>query len=237
MTRERRRAPWWAVVASGLCGVLLAGVAVVVAPHSHSVVQSASAQRSAEVGPAVPSVTFIGDSWTEGYGATALRGYAVLTGEQLGWRYEVLGVGGSGYDVKGRGSTFAERIDRAVSTHPDVIVVQGSLNERTSRPASLRPAARDTLERLRAAAGPDTKILVVGASYTPGTPSATINWINGLVRDGAVAAGLTFVNPAVQEWTNPADKRIWSDPNHPNDAGYQLIADHLEGLLRGMVKG
>lgn len=237
MTPTRRRPPWWAVIASGLFGVLLAGVAVVVAPHGHSVVQSASAQRSADVAPAIPSVTFIGDSWTEGYGATALRGYAVLTGEQLGWRYEVLGVGGSGYDVKGRGSTFGERIDRAVSTHPDIIVVQGSLNERTSTRESLRPAALDMLTRLRAAADPDTKILVVGASYTPGTPAATINWINGIVRDDAVKAGLTFVNPAVQEWTNPADKHIWFDPNHPNDAGYQLVADHLEGLLRRMVTG
>jgi lysophospholipase L1-like esterase len=237
MTREQIRPPWWAVVVSGLCGALLAGAAVVLAPHAHPVVQAAAAQRPADVAAATPSVTFIGDSWTEGVGATALRGYAVLTGEQLGWRYEVLGVGGSGYDVKGRGSTFGERIDRAVSTHPDVIVVQGSLNERTSTPASLAPAALSTLTRLRAAAGPGTKILVVGASYTPGTPVTTINWINGIVRDDAVKAGLTFVNPAVQEWTNPADKRIWSDPNHPNDVGHQLVADHLEGLLRGMLEG
>jgi lysophospholipase L1-like esterase len=237
MTRVPRRPPWWAVIASGLCGALLAVAALVFTPHSRPVVQSAAAQRPAEVAVPVPSVTFIGDSWTEGIGATALRGYAVLTGEQLGWTYEVLGVGGSGYDVKGRGSTFGDRIERAVSTHPDVIVVQGSLNERTSTPASLAPAALHTLTRLRAAADPGTKILVVGASYTPGTPAATINWINGVVRDDAVKVGLTFVNPAVQEWTNPADRHIWADPNHPNDVGHQLVADHLEGLLRGMLAG
>jgi lysophospholipase L1-like esterase len=237
MTAERRRPPWWAVIASGLVGALLTITAVVLVPGTHSVVQSAAAQRPAAVPAVTPSVTFIGDSWTEGIGATALRGYADLTGQQLGWRYQVLGVGGSGYDVAGRGSTFGERIDRAVSTHPDIIVVQGSLNERTSTPARLRPAALATLTRLRAAADPSTKILVVGASYTPGTPAATINWINGIVRDDAVEAGLTFVNPAVQEWTNPADKRIWADPNHPNDVGHQLIADHLEGLLRGMLAG
>jgi lysophospholipase L1-like esterase len=148
----------------------------------------------------------------------------------------VLGVGGSGYSVLGRGSTFGERVDRAVATHPDVIVVQGSLNERTSTPQALTAAADGTLSRLRSEAGAHIRILVVGASYTPGTPDATIDWINDAIRGAAARAGLEFVDPAAEDWTDPHDAAIWSDVNHPNDAGYQRVADHLKPLLLALVR-
>jgi lysophospholipase L1-like esterase len=236
MARERRRRPS-AVIVTGLLGVLLAVAVLVIALGVHPAVKGAAAPHPAVGTRAVPDVTFIGDSWTEGAGATALRGYAVLAGEQLGWTYEVLGVGGSGYDVKGRGSTFGERIDRAVRAHPDVIVVQGSINERHSSAPALATAALATLTRLRAAADAHTEILVVGASYTPGTPAATVDWINATIGRAAAKVGLTFVNPAAQQWTNPADRGIWADPFHPNDTGHQLVADHVEALLRGMIEG
>ena len=180
------------------------------------------------------SVTFIGDSWTAGEAATDRRGYAVLTGEQLGWEYDVLGVGGSGYTRPGGGGTFDSRVARAVATHADVIVVQGTLNERHVSPAALAPAALATLRHLRADADPGTTILVLGASYSPGTPAATIDRINATVRGAAEAVRLRFVDPAAQNWTDAADPGVWADPDHPNDRGYQRIADRLEPLLRSL---
>jgi lysophospholipase L1-like esterase len=236
MTREHGRRSWRAVLVSTLCSALLAIAAVVIPPGAHRGVAAAAAQRSAGAARVTHSVTFIGDSWTEGIGATGLRSYAVLTGEQLGWKYKVLGVGGSGYDVKGRGSTFGQRVDRAVSTHADVIIVQGSINERRSTARALASAALGTLTRLHVAAGAHTRILVVGASYTRGVPTATVNWINATIGRAAAKVGVAFVNPAAQRWTNPADRRIWADPNHPNDAGHQLVANHVKSLLRGMIK-
>jgi lysophospholipase L1-like esterase len=234
---EHRRAPWWAVVVSGLAGALVAVLVMALTGTGQVNAHEAAATKPAQVTTRVThSVTFIGDSWTEGFGATALRGYAVLTAEQLGWNYEVLGVGGSGYSVPGRGSTFGERVDHAVAGDPDVIVVQGSLNERTSTPQALTAAADETLTRLRAEADPHTRILVVAASYTPGTPNATIDWINRAIRGAAARAGLQFVDPAAQDWTDPHDAAIWSDGNHPDDAGYQLIADRLEPLLMALVR-
>jgi lysophospholipase L1-like esterase len=229
---EQRRAPWWALVASGVVGVVVTSVALL-GGGGQSPVQAVSPQRPAvpTVSEQRPSVTFIGDSWTEGVGATALRGYAVLTAEQLGWSYTVLGVGGSGYLVPGRGSTFGERIDRAVATDADVILVQGSLNERASKVADLAPAALDTLKRLRAEADPKAEIVVLGASYTPGTDPAVIDGINGAVSAAADTVGLQFVDVAAQNWTDPANRSIWADPNHPNDVGHQLVADHLEKIL------
>ena len=235
---EKRRAPWWAVVLSGLAGALVVMLVMTLTRTGQVNAHGAAAPRPAPATPEVThSVTFIGDSWTEGFGATAMRGYAVLTAEQLGWDYQILGVGGSGYSVLGRGSTYGERVDRAVATDPDVIVVQGSLNERTSTPQALTAAADETLSRLRSEAGAHTRILVVGAPYTPGTPNATIDWINQAIQGAATRAGLRFVNPAAEDWTDPHDAAIWSDANHPDDAGCQLVADHLKPLLTALVRG
>jgi lysophospholipase L1-like esterase len=181
-------------------------------------------------------VVFLGDSWTEGIGATGLRGYAVLTPEQLTWNYQVLGVGGSGYLATGRGSVFEQRIEEAVHNHPDVIVVQGSLNDRIGTSSALQSAALHMLSRLRAAADRKTRILVLGASYTPTWGPSTIDPINAAVSDAASQVGLRFVDPAREDWTDPENATIWADGNHPNDAGHQLVADHLETILSELVR-
>jgi lysophospholipase L1-like esterase len=236
MAAERGRASWW--LAAGVIGILVVSGALFLGsggPLSERA--GAAAQSSAPaVGAERPTVAFVGDSWTVGVGATGMRGYAVLTGERLAWEYHVLGVGGSGYTLPGRGSTFDQRVDRAVDTEADVIVVQGSLNERGGVPSALAPAARTTLTHLRAQASPGTEILVVGASYTPGTSRATIDRINEDIAEAAEAAELSFVNPARENWTDPADPTIWNDPDHPNDAGHQLIADRLTPLLRAALE-
>jgi lysophospholipase L1-like esterase len=227
-----RRGPWRTLLVGGICGAILGPLALVF---------TTGGVRAAAPRPAAadrPSVTFIGDSWTAGAGADGRRSYAVRAAEQLGWESTVLGVSGSGYDLPGRaGSTFAQRVDPAVATHADVIVVQGSLNERRSTPGSLRAAADDTLERLRAEADPDTRIVVLGASYVPGTPREVIDWINDEVRRAAGLAGVRFVDVAAEVWTDPREPWIWYDPIHPNDVGHQMIADRLVPILRAQVSG
>jgi lysophospholipase L1-like esterase len=182
-----------------------------------------------------PLVAFLGDSWTAGVGATGRRGYVVRTAERLGWGYANFGVGGSGYSVPGpHHSLFGRRIPQLVAMHPDLVVVQGSLNERHSTPAQLGPAATSTLARLRTALPPGTPVLVVGASYNPGTADATIDWINQEVAAAATAAGLPFVNPAAARWLDPHQPRLWSDTIHPDDRGHQLVADALAPLLQDL---
>lgn len=219
--------------------VLLVAAAVLLGTGGPGGVAPAQADGPAAVHPVAgePTVAFLGDSWTEGTGATGRRGYVVRTAERLGWGYANLGVGGSGYSVPGpRRSPFAQRIPQLVALHPDVVVVQGSLNERASTPAALRAAAGSTLRELRAALRPATPVLVLGASYNPGTPDATIDRINAAIAAAAAEAGLPFVNPATAEWTDPQDAGLWSDTIHPDDRGHQLVADRLAPLLRALVR-
>lgn len=183
-----------------------------------------------------PSVTIVGDSWSEGIGATGLHGFAELAPEQLGWNHRLLAVGGSGYVAPGRGSTFGERIDRAVAGDPDVVVLQGSQNDRHATPEALRDAAASTLMRMRAAAGPDTVILVIGAARTPDWDGATIDPINDAVGEAAELAGVRFVDPVAERWIDPEDERVWMDGSHLNDVGHQLVADRLKRVLRSAVR-
>jgi lysophospholipase L1-like esterase len=231
-----RGTSWWPLLASGLCGALVAALVIVFTAGSGGGVRSAAASRTATTGsPAAlvePRVAFIGDSWTEGIGATALEGYAVVTAERLGWDAEVLGVGGSGYVARGRGSTFEQRVDRAVAFDPDVVVVQGSINERATDLGVLASAAERTLDELRDKVDDDARILVVGASYAPGEDVGVVAGINRTIGAAAARADLPFVNPAAENWSDPQDPSIWADPRHLNDLGCRLVADHLVPLLR-----
>lgn len=183
-----------------------------------------------------PTVTFIGDSWSVGRGATDLYGYAPRTADQLGWHADVLGVGGSGYSVPGpHDNVFAERIGAAVATRAEIIVVQGSLNERHSTPEALARAATATLADLRARADPGTRILVIGACENPGTPDTTMHWINEEIGAAAEKAGLPFVDPAAEGWLDPDDAPLWADTIHPSDLGHEVFARRLVPRLHGLL--
>jgi hypothetical protein len=100
----------------------------------------------------------------------------------------------------------------------------------------LEPAARTTLAHLRSAVDPGTVVVVVGSSYTPGTDRVVIDGINDAIADAAERADFAFVDPAAENWTDPADATIWADPNHPDDEGHQRIADRLAPLLESMLE-
>jgi lysophospholipase L1-like esterase len=182
--------------------------------------------------PAASTVVFIGDSWTDGAGATDRVGFAHLTGEQLGGPHWVLGIGGSGYVVPEAGRTYADRIPVALRADPDLVVVQGSLNERNTPLPDLAPAVARTLTRLRVELG-EAGVLVLGASYVPGVPDEVIDGINDTIRAAAEQLGLRFVDVAAESWTDPADPSVWADPIHPNDRGHLQIAQRLAPLIAG----
>ena len=220
--------------------MLVVTVALLLPTGGAGTVASARADRApaGTVLDGTPVVAFLGDSWTVGVGATGSDGYAPRTAALLGWSYRNFGVSGSGYSVPGPyDSLFAERIAPLAAAHPDVVVVQGSLNERGSTAGALAPAAEETLAELRTALDPGTPVLVLGASYNPGTPDATMDWINAAVADAAAGNGLPFIDVARANWTDPADPSVWADTIHPDDRGHQLIAERLAPLLRVVLRG
>jgi lysophospholipase L1-like esterase len=230
------------ILVTGAVLLVLAGMAAVLLVRGGGLPESGRADTSASVSPpstprpAPSEVVFLGDSWTVGWGATGGHGYAPLAAERLGWEYDLLGINGSGYLAPGGGGPYAERVDAAVALEPDLIVVQGSLNDSFADLGQLDQAAADTLRRLHEAAGDATAIVVVGAPHTPGTAPDVIERINAAIAAAAAAAGVTFVDPARENWTDPADLGIWADELHPNDVGHQRIADALVPLMRASLE-
>jgi lysophospholipase L1-like esterase len=235
--RSRATSGLGRLVAAGLLA-LLSGAALLLPSGAGGASPAAAAGSTpAHLVDGRTVVTILGDSWTVGLGATDHVGYAQRALAVLGWNWRNLGVSGSGYSVPGAyGSEYEERIDEVAASRPDVVVVQGSLNERSSTPARLREAAERTLTELREEVDPTVPIVVVGASYNPGTPDATIDWINAAISAAAADAGLSFVDAAQEGWTDPDDPSQWSDVIHPNDRGYELIAERMVPLLRSLVR-
>ena len=77
MTEHRRRVPWGALGTGAVVGATVA-VAVVLAvvgvPGKAPATRPPAAASSSSALSDRPSVVFLGDSWTEGIGATGLRG-------------------------------------------------------------------------------------------------------------------------------------------------------------------
>jgi lysophospholipase L1-like esterase len=230
--RPRAAAGALLLVVAGVVAVILMRGGASPAPGRAAVTSAVPPSSSSATSSDTPDVVFLGDSWTVGEGATGGHGYAPIAAERLGWEYTLLGVSGSGYLQPGRAGPYIERVDAAAALGTDLIVVQGSLNDAGGDLGQLDQAAATTLGRLREAAGGDTAILVVGAPATPGTDREVIARINADIAEAADAAGLTFVDPTRENWTDPADPAIWADPVHPGDVGHERVADALVPLMR-----
>jgi len=238
MSELRRHRVLVSGLATGLALVLALAMVLLLSPARSEAPVPASSQRPAAAPwpHRPPVIAFLGDSWTEGVGATGFQGYAPRTAARLGWHYLNFGIGGSGYTQPGaHHNLFAQRIAAIVASHPDVVVVEGSLNDKSSTPTAEAAAAYTTLSLLHAELGRGTPIIVLGASYNPGTPNTTIDWINAAIAGAAKRVGLPFINPAPLNWTDPRNSAVWYNSLHPNDRGHQLIASHLAPLIRTLV--
>lgn len=232
----------WAVIVMAVSAVGLAvglafgiGRGEVTPSARDAAVEAESAER---LTTEAPSIVFVGDSWTYGVGATDDEGYAQRLVTSLRWENALRGVGGSGYTVTGgaeagdSASTYGERAEQMRGGQADVVVVQGSLNDRDSSAQTITEGAVRTFTALREGLPTDAEILVVGSTYTPGTTVAEIDKVNSAVGAAALQAGLRFIDPAAEGWLNPDDPALWADDNHPSDAGHQVFADRLLPIIQ-----
>lgn len=170
----------------------------------------------------------IGDSWTGASGTDAPRSsWPHLVVRSTGMSLEVLGKGGTGYSTD---DPYGDRVPQLVSLAPDVVVVQGSINDK-GPPGPTQAAATATLGALKAAL-PTARIFAVGPAMTPGmnvNPSDVTD-SRGAVRAASASTGVTFVDPLEPAWL-PLDGDLWSDPYHLNQAGHQLFADHVAAAI------
>lgn len=187
--------------------------------------------------PADARVLVFGDSWTYGSAATVpTDGYAYQLGRMNGWDTSVLGVRGSGYLRAGiDGPDFGTRmaaLDPAEAY--DLIVVQGSINDRTLVDDTYRAhvdAAWDAL----VTAHPDAQIVILGPAPHEFPVHAGTVRIDGELARAAADRGWWYISPLAEEWITPDryDELIDADAGrkHPSDAGHRYLAERLTDAL------
>lgn len=187
--------------------------------------------------PEHPRVLVFGDSWTYGSAAsTPTLGYAYVLAELLEGETIVDGVRGSGYLKPGLdGAGFGARIaalDPAID--PDLVIIQGSINDRDQGAEGYREAATAAWDAL-AATYPDAAIVVLGpAPHILPVETGTTR-IDDDLAALAGARGWWYISPVQDEWITPFNYRdvIDIDPGnrHPSTDGHRYLAEKVAAAL------
>jgi acyl-CoA thioesterase-1 len=168
-------------------------------------------------------VAVIGDSWSQGSGLARPDG---SWPSRLDGAVVVDGFGGSGFSAEAspcRDVAFPLRVERALATDPDLVVVQGGLNDFDVSPAAVREGVRSTLRRLEG-----HPVVVVGPAAAPQRAAGAVR-VDALLAESTAAAGVPYVRTA--EW----ELEYLPDRLHLTAAGHatfgDAVRDRLEELL------
>lgn len=179
----------------------------------------------------------LGDSIAGGsdQGGNGPHGWPALVAVRLGLRLTLDGEGGTGYTTAGTQPgrrSYPQRVDAAVATAPDVVIVEGSRND--VDPRRSRTAAVATLRRLRANL-PHARILVIGPLYSDPQPVAS-RPVDDAVAAAADEVPLPYVSAVRRAWfTGSAHRFIGSDGVHPTDAGHAYLANLISPELSRLL--
>ncbi|WP_260406561.1 SGNH/GDSL hydrolase family protein [Microbacterium sp. G2-8] len=225
------------IVGTGLAAVSCASAGPQTA-SAHRPAVAASSDAVVVTLPRDPTMLVFGDSWTWGRAATERDlGYAHRIGETLGWPTTVDGERASGYLRAGlEAGTYASRI-RALPREPapDLVVLQGSINDRAHDLSRFRDAVDEAWDALDAVY-PDARLVVVGPApqvlpVEPGTQR-----IDELLRAAAASRAVPYISPIDAEWITTANYDAFIDTStagndHPSDAGHAYLAERLVEAL------
>jgi len=190
--------------------------------------------------PAHPKVLVFGDSWTFGSAATVpTLGYAYLLADLIDGETIVNGVRGSGYLKPGLdGPTFGERIaalDPALA--PDLVIIQGSINDREQGVTGYREAVTAAWDALTATY-PGAAIVVLGPAphvLPVGEETARIDTDLGEL---AAARGWWYISPVAQHWITEQNYLDVIDVEvgrrHPSTEGHRYLAEKVAAALDEM---
>lgn len=239
-----RRVPAW--VLAGLAGMLtLAAVVAIWRPWAtpEATVAAGAGQSAVQVTPEDldlpenPTVLIFGDSWTYGSAATVPElGYAYAIADLAGWTTVVDGVRGSGYLKAGiDGPAFGERIAALDPTiAPDLIVVQGSINDRLLYPTGYADAVDAAWDAL-AATFPSARVVILGPAPHVLPVEASIAAIDRDLAGFAAERGWWYISPVDDEWITPENYADVIDAGvgrqHPSTAGHRYLAARLSAAV------
>ncbi|MBN9178415.1 MAG: SGNH/GDSL hydrolase family protein [Microbacterium sp.] len=247
-----RRRPAWVlpVIALGIAAVLGAALwrpwTAAATPESVAAAGAGGVVAAASPEPLDlpenPTVLIVGDSWTYGSAASdPSLGYAYVVGALAGWTTVVDGVRGSGYLKPGLdGPDFGTRIaalDPALE--PDLVIVQGSINDRREGAGGYR-AAVDAAWNALARVYPRAQVVILGPAPQVLPVEAATARIDGDLRDAAAARGWWYVSPLAEEWITTENYAAVIDTgagrDHPSTAGHRYLAERLAAAVASLAR-
>jgi lysophospholipase L1-like esterase len=248
----RARRLWLSLVGALLAVAAVCAVAVLRpwgAPEP--VAPAAVAEGDGKVAASVPPapltladdarVLVFGDSWVYGSAATVpTLGFAYLLAGELGVETVVNGVRGSGYLKPGLdGPAYGERIaalDPALD--PDLIIVEGSINDRRLYPDGYRDAVTAAWDALEARY-PEADIVILGPSPQVLPVEGATQEIDAELTELAGARGWWYISPLAEDWITTANYLDVIDTgpigrDHPSTDGHAYLAQRVAAAVERM---
>lgn len=248
---NRARRLWVPLVGAALAVAALCAVAVLrpwgAAEPVTPVAQADGAAVAEASTPPAPlaldddaRVLVFGDSWVYGSAATVpTLGFAYRLADVLGVETVVDGVRGSGYLKPGiDGPAYGDRIaalDPALD--PDLIILEGSINDRRLYPAGYRDAVTAAWDALDARY-PDADIVILGPAPQVLPVEDATRSIDAELSELAGARGWWYISPIAEDWITDAnyldviDTGIGRD--HPSTDGHAYLADRVAEAIERM---
>ncbi|MFJ4044900.1 SGNH/GDSL hydrolase family protein [Microbacterium sp. NPDC089987] len=187
--------------------------------------------------PDDPEVLVFGDSWTYGSAATVpTDGYAYRLARLIPGDTVVRGVRGSGYQRPGiDGPDFLTRVAELETwIDPDLIILQGSINDRLSDAAAY-PAAVNAVWDAMVARYPGVPIVILGPAPHELPVGASTARIDRDLAGLAAARGWWYISPVQENWITDANYLelidVGAGRRHPSDAGHAYLAEKVDAAL------
>lgn len=206
---------------------------------------SACAAAPADSSPSTtgPVVSFYGDSYTRGTGASSNdKRWSTIVSAERGWQEINRSENGLGF-VNRRASMGPGLDDipaQVIADHPDLVFVTMGLNDNFSydRAADrIRDTIDSDLQRLREGL-PDARIVVVEPFWYTADRPASVDVIAGWVEDAAARIGADHIEGAShwldEHYADSPDSWMAGDGLHPNDTGYAYMAERMDAALRAL---
>lgn len=184
-------------------------------------------ERAAMVTGRGDTVLVVGDSWSAGRG---LDDPAGSWPSRLEGRVHVDGFSGSGFSRAASpcaGRAYADRVDAALrrtGARPDLVLLQGGLNE-TDRPGdAIRAGVRRVLTRLHEHGVPTEDVVILGPVAAP-RRAAGVPRVEALLADEAERAGVRYLS------VTDLELPYLPDDLHLTPAGHREFGEAVAALL------